>query len=205
MNQPLPSPTGGPVPGPRSRRLSLRWVFFALVLIGLAALFWWWSRQKSVGTTTVQPPSQESASPTAQSERFEGRLAAFAYPAGFERRGEAEVVQFPILERAIFSRSDVEGRKLVFLVQDITHLSLDEYASYRMRAMDKEAYQKHEATINGKQITFFLKDTTVFEAGAFWQEGERAYSLVLSSPFRSHGLGDELEQILQTLEYQTED
>lgn len=185
---------------PTRRRLPWVRLMLVFVLVGLVILVWWWSRQKAVGTTAVQPAPQQEGTPAGQLERYEGTWARFSYSAAYEHRGQEESVAFPLLERAIFARGDVEGRKLVFLVQDITSLSLEEYPGYRARTLDKEAYQKHQSTVNGKQVTFFLKDTTVFEAGAFWQEGSRAYSLVVSSPIRSTGLREELESIVESLE-----
>lgn len=177
------------------------WLGGCVVFGILIGLFWWWMGQKSIGTITTPLPAETD--PTVTLPRltlYQGKYFTFAYPNDFASRLDGQAVNFPMLERALLSRSDVEGQKIAVVVQDTTGYSLEEYGSYRLREMDTEAYTKEKIDIQGQSYTLFMKDSTVFEAGAFWMLGNQVMSIVLSSPIQATGLREELLVLLESLE-----
>lgn len=176
------------------------WLGGCIILGALIAFLWWWMGQKSIGTITA--PAQE-ANTTVTPPRltlYQGKYFTFAYPDDFESRLDGQAVNFPLLERTLLSRNDIEGQKIAVVVQDTAGYSLGEYASYRLREMDTEAYLKEKVEIQGQNYTVFTKDSTVFEAGAFWMIGNRVMSIVLSSPIQATGLRSELLTLLESLQ-----
>lgn len=182
----------------RSFRLGM---VLALLFIVLIAFFWWWMQQKSVGTTqVVLPPEVKESSRDGSKTLFQGQYLTFSYPSSFELRQSGQQLAYPVLERVMLSRNDIEGRKIVALVQDIDTSTIEEYPHYRMRTLDPEIYKRERVILDEKSYTFFSKDTGVFEVGAFWQVDNLAVSLVVSSPTKYTGLREELESLLGEVE-----
>lgn len=177
----------------------LRWLGGCVVLGILIGLFWWWMSQKSIGTITTPLPETDTTPVIPNLTLYQGKYFTFAYPDDFESRLDGQAVNFPLLERTLLSRNDIEGQKIAVVVQDTAGYSLDEYASYRLREMDTEAYTKEKVEIQGQNYTVFTKDSAVFEAGAFWMIGNRVMSIVLSSPIQATGLRSELLTLLESL------
>lgn len=176
------------------------WLGSCIALGILGSLLWWWMDQKSIGTITAPVQETDTIVATPRLTLYQGKYFTFAYPADFESRLDGKTVNFPILERALLGRSDVEGQKIAVVVQDITGYSLEEYGSYRLREMDTEAYLKEKVEIRGQEYTVFTKESPVFEAGAFWMVGNRVMSIILSSPIQATGLQTELITLLESLE-----
>lgn len=183
---------------PRKYWLWAGYVAAGVVLGGGIFYGYLWMRQKSVGTVHVGQLDENQPELPQEVAHYTGAQLAFDYPATYQIQSQGKATP-PILERAVLSRNDIEGRRMVVLVQNIPNLSIEEYGSYRLRAQDLKAYKKEKVMLGEKQFTFFTKETAVFEVGAFWQEGTRAYSIVVSSPLEHKGLREELENVLQTL------
>lgn len=186
-------------PQPRRRRFCL-FLFGILVLLVVLGVSWWWMRQKSVGVTRVQVSSEaERVEEIVKEAHYQGQYFTLAYPGDYELRTEGEGPAYPVLERLLLFRSNVEGRKIVGLVQEVGPGLLEEYPHFQVRSMDGETYTRENVKVNGKSYIFFSKQNAVYEVGAFWQVATRAYSLVVSSPLRSEGLREELVKILESL------
>lgn len=186
------------LPSKQSKRWRV-WVGLTLLLLVVLTGLWWWMQQKSVGTISTPLAEQDEKATVPSMTEYQGKYFTFLYPAGFEDRSAGDAVKFPLLERGVLSKNDIEGRKVVVLVQDTTGYTLEEYGSYRLRDMDTKAYTKEKVELGGRIYTLFVKNESVFEAGAFWQSGSRVASIVISSPFAAD-LRQALTDLLATLE-----
>lgn len=184
---------------------TLRRIHYTLgVLLVLAAVFllgWLFSRP-NVGTITLSEPSQIIIGEQVKEKTFIGKYITFSLPGSFLEKTMDEDVKLPILERKLFSEGSMQGRKLALIVQDHAGYRLEEYSGYRIRVLAPETYTERNFETSGLQWTIFTKDNSVFEAAAFAKQGNTVVSLVISSPFSSEGLGEELEGILKSFHFQ---
>lgn len=192
-----------PASQPLKRRHRLRYtVAFLLLGIFIIVILWWVFRQPSHGTIVIIPAAEQSdQSDPAQRERYAGKYITFTYPSDFERRAEVETVKHPLLERVYLSRSDIEGRKIALTVQDNTGYAFEEYGSLRMRRNDSGVYHEELIERNGLNAVLFTKMQSVFEVSVFFRQGNRVVSLVVSSPTMQNGLREEVESVLDTVEW----
>lgn len=186
----------------QKRRTALFWT--SVVIMGVLALgfgWWWVMQQKSLGVITVMTaPELPQTEEAVRFERYDGHFFSFLHQAGYRPYYPSNEGKFPILERQWLIHTGLEGRKIAIVVQDAAGSTLDEYASYRLRDMDKKAYTKEKLVQAGTAYTLFTKHEPVYEAGVFWQEKNRIMSIVLSSPVQTSDLRAELEHTLETLE-----
>jgi hypothetical protein len=194
--------TSGVQPATSEKRFKAwrSWLGGCAILGVLMVFLWWWMGQKSIGTITTPLSGTDTAPVIPNLTLYQGKYFTFSYPDDFESRLDGQAVNFPLLERALLSRNDVEGQKIAVVVQDTAGYSLEEYASYRLREIDTKAYLKEKVEIQGQNYTVFTKDSTVFEAGAFWMIDNRVMSIVLSSPIQATGLRSELLSLLESLQ-----
>ena len=188
----------------RKKRFVYGTMLFLLAVLVIAFL-WWLFRQPSQGTITVVPaPERSDLSDPQHRKRYEGKYITFTYPYDFNRRKEVETVKFPLLERVYLSRSDIEGRKIAFTVQDNTSNSFEEYSSFRIRRNDPSVYTEEKIERNGLNTVFFTKNSSVFETSAFFHRGNQVVAIVVSSPTTQNGLREELEALLDSFEWKGE-
>lgn len=188
----------------RKKRFIFGAAFFLLIVLSIAFL-WWLFGQPSQGTITVMPaPERADLSDPQHRRRYEGKYITFTYPHDFERRKEVEAVEFPLLERIYLSRSDIEGRKIAFTVQDNTSNSFEEYSSFRIRRNDPSVYTEERIERNGLNGVLFTKTTSVFEVGVFFHRGNQVASIVVSSPTSQNGLREEVETALDSFAWKEE-
>lgn len=188
----------------RKKRFAYGAAFFLLIVL-VIALLWWLFGQPSQGTITVMSaPERVDPSDSQHRRRYEGKYITFTYPYDFERRKEVEAVKFPLLERIYLSRSDIEGRKIAFTVQDNTSNSFEEYSSFRIRRNDPSVYVEEGVERKGLNTVFFTKKSSVFETSAFFYRGNQVVAIVVSSPTTQNGLREELESLLDSFEWQGE-
>lgn len=188
----------------RKKRFVYGTMLFLLAVLVIAFL-WWLFRQPSQGTITVAPaPERSDLSDPQHRKRYEGKYITFTYPYDFNRRKEVETVKFPLLERVYLSRSDIEGRKIAFTVQDNTSNSFEEYSSFRIRRNDPSVYTEEKIERNGLNTVFFTKNSSVFETSAFFHRGSQVVAIVVSSPTTQNGLREELEALLDSFEWKGE-
>ncbi|QQR78618.1 MAG: hypothetical protein IPJ68_06135 [Candidatus Moraniibacteriota bacterium] len=190
------------------RRPSRRLVYWLVVLVLLSLILWflWWLFQRpSHGTVSIAPAVEKTdyADPDHR-KRYQGKFFTFTYPYDFNRREEVETVKHPLLERVYLSRSDIEGRKIAFTLQDNSGYAFEEYSSFRMRANDPATYRQEKIEINGLNAVIFTKITSVFEESAFFQNNNRVMSVVVSSPTTQNGLREELVAIFDSFAWISE-
>lgn len=195
----------------QSDRKAKKWhrpvIFGAIfvIIVIVVAFLWWLFQRPSQGTITVVPVLEQADSVAPrQRQRYEGKYVTFTYPDDFQRREEVEAVKYPLLERVYLSRSDIEGRKIAFTLQDNTGNAFEEYSSFRIRRNDPDVYVEEKVERHGLDTVFFTKMTSVFEVGAFFHRGNWVASLIISSPTTVKGLREELEALLDSFEWKGE-
>lgn len=169
-----------------------------LVTIGIA-LFWWFQSPSYGVISTAQEENTDSEARTKGKKEYSGKSVTFFYPAHFIEKPTDGETKFPQIERLMLSSEGLDGKKLTLLVQDNTGYKFEEFSSYRIRDLDKKTYTQETIKKNGLDITLFTKSTTVYEVGAFFQNGPLVASLVMSSPIGLTGLREELLQVLETI------
>lgn len=161
------------------------------------------AQQKSIGETKVLVPPdvapEREVTPGVQ--QYEGKYIAFSLPDFFEGESHRPLPRLPILEQQLWQQNGVEGKKLALTIQDITGYQLEEYGAFRLRKGQSEVYIEDEYHKNGISWTIFHTTTPVFEAGAFVKRGNFVVSIVLSSPTQNSGLLEELEIILDSVQF----
>lgn len=182
------------------------WIFGGLVLLSvmtIGLILWYWSSQKSIGQITTYPtvlPKKQKISLNQIS--YQGKYFTFSYPQGFEMESKKQPVKFPVLERQLWTKNDLNGQKIALVVQDQGTASLEENSSYQWRNLNKKAYLKENLEKLGLSITLFTESTqTPFEVDAFWLLGHNIVSIVVSSPTKNEGLRELLLGILDTLRF----
>lgn len=185
---------------------SKRWrkmLFLVLCLGGIIVLIWFFAHRKSVGE--IMPPQEvqtQTRDESITTSQYEGKYFTFRHEGGFERRFDQNDVKFPLLERQFLARTDVEGQKIAVAVQDKGTSSLEEHSAYRLRQLEHTVYEEEKYEKNGLSYTLFIKNSPVFEAGAFFEFDQKVASIVLSSPTQATGLREELLTLLDTLTLQ---
>lgn len=194
-------------PGPKNRR-KRRFIYVAiLVILGILAalLIRWFFGHPSYGTITVVPtPEKQEYGAPEYRKRYQGKYLIFTYPSDFRRREEVEAVKYPLLERIYLSRDDIEGRKIAITLQDNMGNSFEEYSSFRVRQNDKTVYSEEKIEKNGLDTVVFIKDTSIFEASAFFHRGNQVVAIAVSSPTTQDGLREELEELVDSFEWNGE-
>ncbi|TXH00266.1 MAG: hypothetical protein E6P95_03850 [Candidatus Moraniibacteriota bacterium] len=184
------------------RHARFLWFFIAIVVcLGLLGI-WYKARQKSLGTIIIGEPifHTEGEEKIESIIQYQGKFFTFLYPSSFEPRLDDQDVKFPILERQLLSRSDLEGQKIAIVVQEHTGNQLSEYGAYRLREERPEVYSKEKFEKNGLEWTLFTTKSSVFESGAFVLLNRKVVSIVFSSPFQMRELQDELLKLISTFE-----
>lgn len=142
---------------------------------------------------------REASQPDVSALTYKGKYFTFPYPGEYVIQSGNRSVKWPVLEQQVLAKTDIEGRKISVVVQDITGFALAEYPSFRIRTLDPHTYKKEQLSGQGEDYTLFTKSVSVFEVGAFWQEGVLALSIIISSPTRLEGLREELLELLAHL------
>ena len=176
------------------------WLIGLVVLTGGVLAFYFWTNQRMVGAIIeTRSPSEKSTQEPSAFLQYKGKYITFSYSEKYTPYSTSSDVKFPILEQVLFSTSDIEGRKISVVVQDNTGYLLDEYPGVHMRVLEKGLYQEEKLMQGGRDFILFTKASSVFEAGAFWQEEGRIFSIIISSPIRFQGLQSELLTLLDSL------
>ncbi len=197
--------TNETMPTPAELKKRKRWLIWCTVLIvlGLILLFLWWLfARPSHGTiSTVVAPEKTDFTDPEHRRRYQGKYFTFTYPSDFARREENEAVKHPLLERIYLSRSDIEGRKIAITLQDNTGNTFEEYGSFRIRRSEPMVYREEKEERNSLIITFFTKETSVYEVSAFFGRGNQVLSIAVSSPIASKGLREEVWAVLDSFQW----
>ncbi|MFZ1627157.1 MAG: hypothetical protein WAT81_05140 [Candidatus Moraniibacteriota bacterium] len=180
----------------------LFWAAFLMVTVVLLLFLWWLFTRPSRGTISVAPaPEKTDFSAPEHRQSYQGKYFTFNYPSDFNRQEESETVKYPLLERLLLSRSDIEGRKIALMLQDNTGNTFEEYSSFRIRQSEPSIYREENVTRNGLRVVLFTKETSVFEVGAFFGRGNQVMSIVVSSPTTTKGLHEEVLAILDSFQW----
>lgn len=191
------------VPGVSPKR-NRRWFWLLLFVIFGAGLWWAWETalQTNYGRVTTSPVRETVNRDTPKTRVIHtGKYFSFSYPSDFQQLGQADPVNYPLLERVVLSRGTVNGRKIVVLYQDIAGGPLGEYAAFRIRQDNPSQYFEETIEKRGYRATVFSKAESVFEVTAFLPHERHILSVAVTSPLGLSGLREELFEMLDSLTF----
>lgn len=185
----------------RSQKRWLIWgIIFIIIALGATFLWWLFLRPSQGMIQAVAVPEKTDLSTPGQAS-YQGKYFTFRYASDFSIRDEGNSVKHPLLERIYLSRNDIEGRKIAIILQDNSGNAFEEYSSFRIRRTDRDVYREEQGKRNGLSVTFFTKETRVYEVGAFFSRGNQVVSMVVSSPTTVKGLREEVEALLDSFQW----
>lgn len=185
-----------------------KWFIISLLIFSLLAVgVWTWLEkyfeEKSKGKITREDPGNIRDNLVSPHNRkgYQGKYVSFSYPSEYVRRTENEDVKFPLQERLLFTRTDVEGRKISVVVSDLDHNPLEEYGAYRIRKDNPKEYQVEEVRKNDQKGIMFTRERSIFEVGIFLQHKNQGASIIVSSPTTQEGLREEAELLWESFSW----
>ncbi len=179
-----------------------RRVFFSLILciLGIGGYFLWrYLEQPALGTVRSGKLPVASGSFEGKNEvkRYFGKYIEFSYSAGYEVKRHETPVKDPVYERIFLSAGDYEGKKIAVTIEERPLGDFESSPSVKMRLDKPIEYKKSSFAESGFEGYSFLKESSVFEADAFFFAEGKLVSVAVTSPLSADGLQEELLELLK--------
>ncbi len=158
-------------------------IFFIMIAIAVA-VFIFLFRGPAAGTVSKKEAdiSREEIPVEKKVKEFRGTYFSLSLPESFEeKRNEVSGGNGNILEQVFFSESNVDGRKLAVVVERRPTGGIPELSAVAFRGLYPKLYARETVSIGSRRVILFIKDEVVYEVTGFFEEGDLAASVSVTS------------------------